>query len=333
MTLSPHIIVITGASAGVGRAVTRRFAKEGCCLGLIAREPDRLNEAADEARRLGAKAVLAIALDVADADAVDAAAARMERELGPIDLWINNAMVTVLSKIADITPKEHERVHQVTYMGKVNGTLAALAHMRQRGRGHILQVGSALAYRAIPLQAPYCAAKAAVLAFTDSVRAELIADEVNIELSVVQLPAVNTPQFSWARNKTGQRAQPVPPIFSPEVAADAIHHVAHHPTREYWLGRSTYQVAVAQKFAPSIADRFAASAGGSQLLDEPLPERPDNLFAPVKGEAIAAEGRFTDRAQSVSPVNVAQKNWKGAVAVAATAAMVVVAGMRLRGRA
>ena len=295
-------VLITGASAGVGRAVARRFAGPGVRIGLVARGEDRLETAAREVRAKGGEA-LVLPADVADAAALDAAAERTEHEFGPITIWINVAMVTVLSPVIEITPEEYRRVTEVTYLGCVHGTLAALKRMKPRDRGTIVQVGSALAYRSVPLQSAYCAAKSAIVGFTDSLRSELIHERSNVELTVVHLPAVNTPQFDWARNKLPREAQPLPPIFEPEVIADAIHYAALHPRREYWLGWPAIKAIIGQKIAPRLADHILAhEAYDGQMTDEARDsDRPDNLFDTVPG-AYAARGRFSDRASNTSPV-------------------------------
>ncbi|MWD29396.1 SDR family NAD(P)-dependent oxidoreductase [Aquicoccus sp. SCR17] len=294
-------IVITGASAGVGRATARRFAEPGARIALIARNEKRLEQAAAEVRAAGGEA-LVLPLDVSDAEAVEEAARRTEAEFGPIDVWINAAMVTVLSRVIDMTAEEYRRVTEVTYLGTVHGTLAALRRMAPRDRGVIVQVCSALAYRPIPLQSAYCAAKSAIVGFTDSLRAELLHDESNVRLTAVQLPGVNTPQFDWARNKMGYRQMPVPPIFQPEVIAEAIRTAARHPRREYWLGFSAFKAILSEKIAPSIGDRYVArNAFESQLTDEPLdPDRPDNLFESVDGDQ-GSHGRFDRSASALSP--------------------------------
>ena len=295
-----QVVVITGASAGVGRATARRFAREGASIGLIARDEARLERAAEEVAQLGGRA-LVLPLDVADAEAVEAAAERVEAELGPIDTWINCAMLTVFAPVHEMTPDEVRRVTEVTYLGYVNGTMAALKRMRARDRGTIVQAGSALAYRSIPLQAAYCGAKHAIVGFTDALRSELIHDSSKVEVTMVHLPALNTPQFDWARNKTPMRPQPVPPIFQPEVAAEALHFAARHPRRELWVGRSSVMAILAQRLVPGLLDRYLAhSAYKGQQDDEPALPGPDNLFAPVKGD-FAAHGRFDDRAAAVSP--------------------------------
>ena len=295
------VTVVSGASAGVGRAVARRFAGPGERVALIARSRERLERAAAEIRDAGGEA-LVLPLDVADADAVEEAAERTEAELGPIDHWINVAMVTVLSPVREMTAQEYRRVTEVTYLGTVHGTLAALRRMAPRDRGTIVQVGSALSYRSIPLQSAYCAAKHAVNGFTDSLRSELIHDGSRVAVTTVQLPAVNTPQFDWARNKLPRRLEPLPPIFEPEVIADAIHHAAHHPRREYWLGWPAIKAIVGDKLAPGIGDRMLArSAYGGQMTGEPAEAgRPDNLFETVPGDP-GARGRFSDRASMRSP--------------------------------
>lgn len=296
----PLNVVITGASAGVGRAVARRFARDGAKLGLIARDESRLARAVTEVEKLGGYAV-ALPADVADAAQVEEAAERFTHSVGPIDIWINGAMVTVLARVDDITPEEYRRVTEVTYLGCVHGTLAALKRMRGQGWGTIVQVGSALAYRSIPLQAPYCAAKHAIVGFTDSLRSELIHDRQPIKLTVVHLPGVNTPQFEWARNKMPHRAQPVPPIFQPEVAAEGIHYAALNPRRELWVGRSSYMTILGQRLVPGYLDRMLARAAFSgQQTSEPAEDRPDNLFEPVAGD-YGARGRFDSRATTRSP--------------------------------
>jgi len=293
------IVAITGASAGVGRATAREFAAKGWDVALIARNGARLEEAAEEARRLGVRA-LAVEADVADHALLQAAAVRIERELGPIDVWINNAMATIFAPVASITPEEYRRATEVTYLGQVYGTMAALSVMRPRDRGTIVNIGSALAYRAIPLQSAYCGAKYAVRGFTDALRSELIHDGSGIKLVMPHLPAVNTPQFDWALNKMGRRAQPVPPIFQPEVIARGICFAAMHPERrEVWIGMPTVKVILANKLAPGLLDRYLASAGYSgQLADEPVsPDAPANLFATVDGD-YGAHGRFDKKARS-----------------------------------
>lgn len=299
-TWDGKVIVITGASAGIGRATAQAFAQAGAAVALLARGRDGLEAAKREIEAHGAR-VLALSTDVADAAQVEAAAEQIEQTLGAIDVWINNAMATVFSRIADITPDEFKRATEVTYLGTVYGTLAALRRMRPRDRGTIVQIGSALAYRAIPLQAPYCAAKFAVRGFTDSLRCELLHERSRIRLTMVQLCAFNTPQFDWARTHMRMRPQPVPPIYQPEVAARAILRAARNPRREVWVGFPTVQAIVAQKLAPGLLDRLLARVGyDGQITDEPeAPHRPDNLYAPVPGDA-GMHGRFDRRARTQS---------------------------------
>ncbi|HEY7245278.1 MAG TPA: SDR family oxidoreductase [Xanthobacteraceae bacterium] len=288
--------VVTGASAGVGRAVAIELARRGHDVALLARGKERLESAAQEARGFGV-AALPIATDVADAAAVDAAADRVESALGPIDIWVNVAMATIFAPVHAIAPDEFRRVTEVTYLGQVHGTLAALRHMRARNRGTIVQVGSALSYRAIPLQSAYCAAKFAVRGFTDSLRSELAHERSNIRLTMVQLPAVNTPQFDWARSRMASKAQPLPPIFQPEAIAREIVRAAYDAPRELWIGRSAVKAIAGTLLLPGLGDRLLASEGYSgQLASEPRdPDRPDNLFEPPPGDP-GAHGRFDQRA-------------------------------------
>jgi len=295
------IVAITGASAGVGRAVAREFAAQKWDVALIARDAGRLNAAVAELQGMGVNATSVVA-DVADFGALNAAALAIENTLGPIDVWINNAMATVFAPVAEITPDEFKRATEVTYLGQVHGTMVALALMRPRNRGTIVNIGSALAYRAIPLQSAYCGAKYAVRGFTDALRSELIHEGSAIGLVMVHLPAINTPQFDWALNKTGRRTQPVPPIFQPEVAARAIHFAAMHPERrEVWVGGSTVKAIIANKLAPGLLDRYLAYAGYSgQLTDEAQPrDAPVNLFTTVEAD-VAAHGRFDEVATGYS---------------------------------
>lgn len=291
-------VVITGASAGVGRAVAIEFARQGCNVALIARGQERLASAARAARRFGVE-VLAIAVDVADAAELDHAAERVERELGPIDVWVNDAMATIFAPVHEIKPEEFRRVTEVTYLGQVHGTLAALKRMRRRDRGTIVQVGSALSYRAIPLQSAYCAAKFAVRGFTDSLRSELAHEGSGIRLTMVQLPAVNTPQFDWARSRMPKKAQPVPPIFQPEAIAREIVRAARETPRELWIGRSALKAIIGTMLLPRLGDHLLAREGYlGQLTREPRDEsRPDNLFSPPPGDP-GSHGRFDKRASS-----------------------------------
>jgi NAD(P)-dependent dehydrogenase (short-subunit alcohol dehydrogenase family) len=303
-----QVIAITGASAGVGRATVRRFAQGGARIALMARGGDGLEAARQEVERAGGKA-LVLPLDVADAGQVETAAARIEAELGPIDVWINNAMVSVFSPVREMTAEEFRRVTEVTYLGCVHGTLAALKRMRARDRGVIVQVGSALAYRAIPLQSAYCAAKHAVRAFTDSLRCELLHDGSRVRVTAVHLPALNTPQFRWVKSRLPRKAQPVPPIFQPEVAAEAIHFAAHHPRREFYVGLPTVKAIMANKIAPGLLDSFLAGHGyDSQQHDGAEdPKRPHNLWEPLPGDH-GAHGVFDERAKNWSPQFWASKH-------------------------
>ncbi len=290
-------VVITGATAGIGRATVRLFAREGWRIGLIARDEDRLKATADEVRALGGEAIVCPA-DVADAEAVMAAADRVAEAGHGIDVWINNAMTTVYSRVVDLTPAEFARVTDVVYHGAVHGTLAALKHMRAADSGTIVQVGSALAHRAIPLQSAYCGAKYALRGFTDSLHAELEHEASPIRLSMVQLPGVNTPQFSWCRSKLPRRPEPVPPLFEPEAAAEAIRKAADEAPRELWVGGPSLQLILGGAVAPGLMDKMLSDqAWGGQMTDEPQDGVNDgNLFEPVPGDYGAA-GRFTEQAR------------------------------------
>jgi NAD(P)-dependent dehydrogenase (short-subunit alcohol dehydrogenase family) len=292
------IVVITGAGAGVGRAAATEFARHGCHVALLSRDPDRLQTAMSELLLFGVR-VLAVPCDVADAAMVDAAAARVEAELGPIDVWVNVAMATVFAPVHALTAEEFQRGTAVTYLGQVHGTMAALRYMRPRNRGSIVCVGSALAYRSVPLQSIYCGAKFAIRGFLDSLRSELIHDKLKISITEVDLPAVNTPQFDWARNKMGKKAQPVPPIFQPEVPARAIYFGAFHPRRQIWVGFPTVKAILANRLFPGLIDRYLARSGYTgQLTNLPAdPDAPGNLFAPVAGP-YGSHGRFDDRAKN-----------------------------------
>ena len=296
-----EVVVITGASAGAGRAAVREFARNGADVGLIARGREGLEVAGREVESFGGRA-LVLPVDVADPEAVYAAADRVERELGPIDIWINDAMTSVFSPIKEMTAEEFKRVTEVTYLGYVYGTLAALKYMLPRDRGTIVHVGSALAYRSIPLQAAYCASKHAILGFYSSLRTELIHDRSNVRTTMVQMPALNTPQFGWVRSRLPRKAQPVPPIYQPEVAARLIYYAAHHPhKREYYASWSVIKAIFGNKLAPSYADRYLAKHGyDSQQYDGAAdPNRPDNLYAPVSPDH-GAHGAFDARAKTWS---------------------------------
>lgn len=300
--MTPETVVITGASAGLGRAIACEFAKRGARVALLARGQAGLDAAKREVESLGGNA-LALSVDVADANAVEDAAAAAEREFGHLDIWINNAMASVFSPVKEMQPDEYKRVTEVTYLGVVYGTLAALKRMLPRDRGSIVQVGSALAYRSIPLQSAYCAAKHAIIGFTDSLRCELIHDQSNIRLTVVNMPALNTPQFAWVKSRLRHKAQPVPPIFSPEVGARAVFWAAHHHRREVLVGGSTVEAVVGNKVAPGWLDHYLGRTGYSaQQTSEPDdPQRPNNLWKPVDAaEDHGAHGSFNSRSRSAS---------------------------------
>jgi short-subunit dehydrogenase len=294
--LAGKVIAITGASAGVGRATAQCFARSGASLALLARDSASLNETKAEMEMTGASA-MALPVDVADAKALFAAAQQIEASMGSIDVWINNAMLTVFSPLRDMTPDEFRRVTEVTYLGFVHGTMVALHHMRTRNRGVIVQVGSALAYRGIPLQAAYCGAKHAIRGFTDSLRAELLHEGSSIDLVMVQLPAMNTPQFDWARTHMSHEPRPVPPVIQPEVAANAIFKAALKPRRELWLGLTTAKIILANTVLPGLLDRYLARrAYGAQSTSRRAPkDRKDNLFAPVPN-LHRTHGSFSEEA-------------------------------------
>jgi short-subunit dehydrogenase len=328
-------VVITGAGAGVGRATATEFAGNGCDVALLSRDVDRLEAAAAELRRFGVR-TLPIPTDVADAAAVLAAAERVEAELGPIDVWVNVAMATVFAPLHDVTAEEFQRGTAVTYLGQVHGAMAALKYMRPRNRGSIVCVGSALAYRPVPLQSVYCGAKFAIRGFLGSLRSELLHDGIEVSVTEVDLPAINTPQFDWARNKTGRKAKPVAPIYQPEVAARAIYYGAVHPRRQIWLGLPTAKAIVANQIAPGLLDRYLAKAGyKGQLSDETSdPTAPGNLFEPVAG-AYGAHGRFDAVAREKSWLVFDSRQravtWgAAAVALAVGAATLLVARARNR---
>ena len=326
----PEVVVITGASAGVGRATVREFARRGAHIGLIARGKDGLEAAREEAEYLGGRAVIAPA-DVADAGAVENAARLIEDEFGPFDIWINNAMASVFAPIKLTTPEEFKRVTEVTYLGVVYGTLAALKRMLPRDSGTIVEVGSALAYRGIPLQAPYCAAKHAIQGFTDSLHSELIHDGSNVKLTMVQMPALNTPQFGWVRSKLPNKAQPVPPIFQPEVAARAIYWAAHHHRREVNVGWPTVKAVWGNNLFPGLGDLYLARLGydAQQTAVPEDPNRPDNLFEPVPGDH-GAHGTFDEKAQPASMNWWVNRNrgWLAATAAAIIGGVAVASSQR-----
>ena len=296
----PKVVVVTGASAGVGRAAARLFAKRGANVGLIARGKDGLEAAKREVEDYKRRA-LALPTDVSSAIEVERAADEVESKLGPIDVWVNVAMASVFSPFLEMTPEEFRRVTEVTYLGYVYGTMSALRRMHARNRGAIVQVGSALAYRSIPLQSAYCGAKHAVVGFTDSIRCELAHTKSTVKVTVVHMPALNTPQFTWVKSRLPRKPQPVPPIFQPEVAAEAIVHAALHPRREYWIGAPTVAAITAQKFIPGLLDNYLGRTGyDSQQYDGPAdPNRPNNLWEPLPGD-FGAHGDFDSRAHNRS---------------------------------
>jgi NAD(P)-dependent dehydrogenase (short-subunit alcohol dehydrogenase family) len=297
------VVVVTGASAGVGRAVARAFAAEGASVGLLARGEEGLGRARQEVELFGGQA-MAIPLDVANSAAVDDAAALVEREFGPIDIWVNNAFSSVVGPVSATEAAEFRRSTEVTYLGYVYGTLAALRRMRQRGRGTIVQVGSALAYRGIPLQGAYCASKHAIKGFTESLRCELLHERSGVRVTMVQLPAVNTPQFDWILSRLPKPVQPVPPIYQPEVAAQAVLHAAKHPERrEYWVGGSTAATLLANRIMPGLLDRYLARIGYAAQQSDREPARgTPNLWEPADGPDgdKGAHGSFDDVAHPVS---------------------------------
>jgi NAD(P)-dependent dehydrogenase (short-subunit alcohol dehydrogenase family) len=292
-----QIVVVTGASSGVGRASAVAFARKGAQVGLIARGRAGLEGARRDVEAAGGRA-LVVEADVADAQVLDDAAGRVEQELGPIDVWVNNAMVTVFAPFDQIEPDEFRRVTEVTYLGFVYGTMAALKRMKPRDRGTIVQVGSALAYRGIPLQSAYCGAKHAIQGFNESLRCELLHDGSNVRLTMVQLPALNTPQFDHCRSRMPRKPQPVPPIFQPELAAEAILWATKHARREVYVGGPTVEAIVGDKLASGLADRYLAKTNfeAQQTRVPADPDRPDNLFEPLAGDP-GAHGRFDDRSK------------------------------------
>jgi NAD(P)-dependent dehydrogenase (short-subunit alcohol dehydrogenase family) len=294
------VVVVTGASAGVGRAVARAYGHRGARVGLVARGRDGLEGARREVEAAGGRA-LVLPTDVADPDAVEAAAAAVEAELGPLDIWVNNAMLSVFSPVKEMTAAEYRRVTEVTYLGYVHGTLAALRRMLPRDHGVIVQVGSALAYRAIPLQSAYCAGKHAVQGFTDALRTELLHDRSRVRVTTVQLPALNTPQFGWVRTRLPRKPQPVPPIYQPEVAAEAIVWAAEHDRPELYVGMPTVKTILGTRVMPRLLDHYLARVGyEGQQHDGPVdPDRRDNLWEPVPGDH-GAHGDFGHRARAHS---------------------------------
>jgi short-subunit dehydrogenase len=296
-----EVVVITGASAGIGRATVREFARRGASIALLARASERLDAARAEAEQLGVR-TLAIAVDVADAEQMEAAADQVERELGPIDIWVNDAMATMFAPFAEISPDDFRRVTDVTYHGFVWGTMAALKRMRARNRGTIVQVGSALAYRSIPLQSPYCGAKHAIKGFTQSVRTELKHEKSRVHLCIVDLPGVNTPQFEWCKTTLTHHPKPMGAWYQPEVAARAIYWAAHARRAEVYVGYPTALTVAAEKFIPGVLDWYLGRTGvQGQQSAQPIPaDRPDNLWQPAPGQ-FAAHGTFDEGANTRSP--------------------------------
>jgi NAD(P)-dependent dehydrogenase (short-subunit alcohol dehydrogenase family) len=321
-----QVVVVTGASGGIGRATARLFAARGADVALLARGEVGLDAAAGEVEAAGGRA-LPIAVDTADHGQVAAAATRVEEELGPIDVWVNSAFTSVFAPFTEISVAEFRRVTEVTYLGYVNATRAALDRMLPRDRGTIVQVGSALAYRGIPLQSAYCGAKHAMKGFTESLRCELLHEGSGVRVTMVQMPAVNTPQFDWVLSRLPRKAEPVPPIYQPEVAARAVVYAADHPRRrEYWVGGSTAATLIANKVAPGLLDRYLARTGyRSQQTDQPRdPRQPANLWEAADGDGghdFGAHGRFDGRSHGRSWQLWASQH-HGLLGAAAAAAMV-----------
>ncbi len=295
-----QVVVVTGGGAGLGRSIAQAFAADGADVAVLGREPDRLREARKEVEAHGCSSI-EVAVDVSDHEALERAADQVESELGPIDVWVNNAMVSVFAPLTAISPNDFARVTEVTYLGYVYGTMAALRRMRPRNHGTIVQIGSALAYRAIPLQSAYCGAKHAIEGFTESLRCELLHEKSGVSVTMVQMPALNTPQFHWVKTDLDKHPQPVPPIFDPHAAARAVVHAASSPRREYWYGWPTARAILANRVIPGLLDRYLGRYGvESQKADFPIePKRPDNLYDPVPGE-FGARGEFTSKQRTTS---------------------------------
>lgn len=296
-----RVVVITGASAGLGRAIVHEFAKEGACIGLIARNPEALEAAKLEVENLGGQG-LVLPLDVSNPEALEDAARQVEENFGPIDVWVNNAMVSVFSPVKEMEPVEYKRVTEVTYLGFVYGTLCALRRMLKRDRGTIIQVGSALAYRSIPLQSAYCAAKHAIKGFTESLHCELLHDKSNVKLSMVHMPAMNTPQFDLVKTRLPRHPQPVPPIYQPEVGARAVYWASRHTPRELLVAYPTVEAVMGERVIPAYLDKMLAeTCYDGQQTNEPVPaDRPNNLWQYVPGDH-GTHGRFDDKSRPISP--------------------------------
>jgi short-subunit dehydrogenase len=327
--MSAHIVVVTGASAGIGRAVAVGYAARGATVGLIARGEEGLEGVAREVEKAGGTPVV-LPLDVADPDAVEAAVERMEREAGPIDVWVNDAFTSVFAPFDQISPEEFRRATEVTYLGFVYCTMSVLRRMKARDRGTIVHVGSALAYRGIPLQTAYCGAKHATQGFHEALRCELLHEKSNVRVTMVQMPAVNTPQFSWVLSRLPRHPQPVPPIYQPETVAAMVLHAAEHPRREYWVGSSTAATLFANALVPGLLDRYLARTGfDSQQTDKPHdPNAPANLFDPAddSGERdFGMHGEFGGRTISRDPQLWASRNHGAVAAIAATGMAALVA--------
>ncbi len=325
----PQIVVITGASGGVGRATARAFADRGAHIALLARGQDGLEGAKRDVEERGGKAIV-IVTDVSKHKQVDAAAEQAERELGEIDVWVNNAMVSEYAPVWEITPDEYRHITEVTYLGQVYGTMAALKYMMPRNRGVIVHVGSALAHRSIPLQSGYCGAKHAIYGFMESLRCELIHKKINVHVTMVSLPGVNTTQFSWTRNKMPKKPQPVGPIFQPEIAADAIVFATHAHRKEILLGFPTVEAVLGERVNSEVLDHYIADTAwnGAQRPEDADPDAPNNFWHPLPGDH-GAHGPFDDRAKTFSSQLWMNKNRKGIAAVALGAAMLTGAAVLL----
>jgi NAD(P)-dependent dehydrogenase (short-subunit alcohol dehydrogenase family) len=330
--MSGRIVVVTGASAGIGRAAARAFAEHGDDVALLARGEAGLDAAAKDVEARGRRA-LRLPVDVADADAVDDAATAVEEQLGPIDVWVNCAFSSVFARFDDIEPAEFRRLTDVAYLGFVWGTRSALARMRPRNRGAIVQVGSALAYRGIPLQSGYCGAKHAIQGFTESVRCELMHEKSGIRITMVQMPAVNTPQFSWVLSRLPRHPQPVPPIYQPEVAGRAVVHAADHPDRrEYWVGATTAATLVANSIVPGLLDRYLGRTGfkSQQTGETTDAHRPANLWEPVDAaDDYGAHGEFDSKSHGHS-VQWWATTHRGAIAAAGLTTLAAAASVMRR---